>query len=143
MSPPLHFVPRETFRPAYMLDALVKSGVAFHVAWPVSLFGLYCGSRWRAIPCWLIGWSIAGVLYSGAGFLHNTLAQGYPLRMTYVLAPLVYVGCLCALTQIRAKRVQTLIAIMFVCVYAIVMEYVLHTNKIIMPCIAYVLSIIH
>ncbi len=120
ISAPLHYNPDELFNLRYICDAIIKSGVAFHLAWPVAVFGFYSGGRWRRVPDWLIGWTAAGLLYAGAGFLHNTLAQGYPLRMTYVLAPVVYAGCLCAVDRFAKVRVQTLVAIGLVFCYAAV-----------------------
>ncbi len=84
------FAPAAWVDPGYMLDFLAKSGLAFHLAWPLALAGAW-RLRGRSLPPVVLGWSVAAVLYIAAGYAVNSRdGVGYPLRMTYGLFPLVY-----------------------------------------------------
>ncbi|MBW3535481.1 MAG: hypothetical protein KY453_09745 [Gemmatimonadetes bacterium] len=87
---PFAFAPAVWLDPGYGLDFLLKSAVAFHLAWPLALLGLRRGGLARVPPV-LVAWAGAGLLYMAAGYAHNSLAGiGYPLRLTWALFPLVY-----------------------------------------------------
>jgi hypothetical protein len=86
----LPFSPRAWADPGYVVDLLVKSAVAFHFVWVIAALGLRRGG-WRAAPDFLLAWTVAALLYVGAGYAVNSLAGiGYPLRITYALFPMVY-----------------------------------------------------
>jgi hypothetical protein len=81
--------PAAWLAPGYALDFLVKSAVAFHVAWALAAVGAR-GSGLATAPRLLVGWALGALLYMGAGYAHNSLAGvGYPLRLTWALFPLV------------------------------------------------------
>ena len=83
------FDPRIWLAPGYALDFVVKSAVAFHLAWGVAALGMRGGGLARA-PALLVGWAVGALLYMGAGYAHNSLAGvGYPLRLSWALFPLV------------------------------------------------------
>jgi hypothetical protein len=85
------FTPGAWLDPVYATDFLVKSLLAFHVAWILAIEGLR-SSGLRRVPPVLLGWSVAALLYVAAGYAHNSREGiGYPLRLTYALFPLVYV----------------------------------------------------
>jgi len=76
----------------YIFDFLVKSGVCFHLAWVLAAVGFFRRRRdSNPLPPMLVGWMIGGLLYLSAGYFVNNIASiGYPMRMTFVLFPLVY-----------------------------------------------------
>ena len=79
--------------PAYLMDWFVKTGVAFNFCWIAALGGVLAMRRRRDwdVPPWIVGWSIAGVLYMGAGYRVNSMdVSGYPLRLSFGVFPLVY-----------------------------------------------------
>jgi hypothetical protein len=85
----LPFRPAVVFDPWYAADALVKSGVAFHIGWLPALLVLM-RKRFDGVPDVVLGWSVGALLYMGAGYLHNSHEMiGYPLRLTFALFPLV------------------------------------------------------
>lgn len=88
-APPVHPRLDTIMNPRYILDAVVKSGVAFHVVWLPAFLALFHAGKIR-VPRFIIGWTAACLLYVAAAYCHNDLAQGYPLRVTYALFPLVY-----------------------------------------------------
>ena len=76
----------------YMLDFAVKTGVCFNLAWIPALMSL---GRFRRepIPPFIVGWTIGGILYMGAGYFHNSQEGiGYPLRLSYVLFLPVFIA---------------------------------------------------
>jgi hypothetical protein len=78
--------------PGYILDTFIKLGLAFNIAWLIvipAVFYLKKGKLTR-IHEFIIGWSLAALGYIAAGYLHNKLDFGYPLRMFFSLFPLVY-----------------------------------------------------
>lgn len=83
-----------TWNPPYWLDTLVKTGVSFHLVWLLAGWRLLrcCQARtWPNPPAWMIGWTLGGLAYMGAAFLHNDINYaGFPLRTVYVLFPLLY-----------------------------------------------------
>lgn len=88
---PFTFAPASWLDPAYAVDFLVKSAVAFHLAWLLALMAAWRDGLRRTPPV-LLAWSAAALLYMAAGYAHNSLGGvGYPLRLTYALFPLVYV----------------------------------------------------
>ncbi|MGH7542530.1 MAG: hypothetical protein ACREK7_01200 [Gemmatimonadota bacterium] len=75
--------------PWYIADMLVKSGVAFHIAWIPALI-ILGRNGFQRVPDVVLGWSVGALLYMGAGYLHNSNDMiGYPLRLTFALFPLV------------------------------------------------------
>ena len=76
----------------YVLDLSVKTFVCFNLAWLVA--GVTLLKRDRApLPDWVKSWTLATVLYMGAGYAANTIeVLGYPLRMSYSLFPLVFLA---------------------------------------------------
>jgi len=85
------FAPALWFDPLYALDFLVKSFVAFHVAWVLFFLGLKRFGL-APVPDLALAWGLAGLLYITAGYTHNSLEGiGYPLRLTYALFPVVYI----------------------------------------------------
>lgn len=81
--------PAAIFNPWYVADMLVKSGVAFHIAWIPALIVLRRNGL-QGVPDVILGWSVGALLYMGAGYLHNSHEGiGYPLRLTFALFPLV------------------------------------------------------
>ena len=81
------FAPAAWADPLYVLDAVIKSAVAFHFAWLLAL----AHPRDERDPELLVAWSLAALLYMGAGYAHNSRdGIGYPLRLTYALFPWLY-----------------------------------------------------
>jgi hypothetical protein len=79
--------------PRYILDAIVKLGLAFNIAWLVILPAFYflIKGKWISLHEFIIGWSLAALGYIAAGYLHNKMIpNGYPLRMFFSLFPLFY-----------------------------------------------------
>jgi hypothetical protein len=82
------------FNPEYMLDLAVKTAVCFNVAWLVAALGLFQKGR-EPVPDFILAWSIAAVLYLGAGYYNNWIGGtgiGFPMRTAYPLFPLVFFG---------------------------------------------------
>lgn len=87
---PLLLHARDLLNPKYIGDFVVKSGLAFHVAWLPALFVLW-RDRGRGIPVWIGGWCVGVLAYMAAGYCANTVdSVGYPMRLTFALAPGVY-----------------------------------------------------
>jgi len=85
------FAPALWVDPLYALDFLIKSFVAFHVAWVLFFLGLKRFGL-APVPDFALAWGLAGLLYIAAGYTHNSLEGiGYPLRLTYALFPVVYI----------------------------------------------------
>lgn len=83
-------LPNRLLAPDYLLGALGRSLLAFHLMLPLAILGA-ARSGLRAAPPLLLAWSVAALLYMAAGYAHNTIGiVGYPLRLTYALFPLVY-----------------------------------------------------
>lgn len=91
--------PDRIFDPRYIADALIKSGVAFHLAWIPALL-VVARREFGRIPDVVLGWGAGALLYIGAGYLLNSYegppvipggypGGGYPLRLTFALFPLV------------------------------------------------------
>lgn len=92
--------------PWYLADFVVKSGVAFHVAWVPALAALV-RRGWRDVPELGRAWAVAGLGYVAVGYLHNSMAGvGYPLRLSYVFFPAVYALAVRELERwVRPERV--------------------------------------
>jgi hypothetical protein len=104
--------------PRYLLDFAVKSAVAFHVAWLLAVVGAWHGGR-GAVPRPFVGWAVGGLLYMGAGYAHNSLAGiGYPLRLTWVLFPLVLTLAALGGQRLAAQRDARVVALVLVAVNA-------------------------
>jgi hypothetical protein len=98
------YQPNLWWQPAYMLDFLIKSAVAFNVAWLPALLAAWnrLGEKVSRF-CW--AWGAAAVLYMGAGYAHNSLGGvGYPLRLTYALFPVVYWLAACWVERLPRQR---------------------------------------
>jgi hypothetical protein len=73
----------------YLLDFSVKTAVCFNLAWLLGIGG-FLRARDRSPPL-ITGWSVAALLYIGAGYYVNKIHLiGYPLRMSYALFPLIF-----------------------------------------------------
>lgn len=74
----------------YLLDVSLKTFVCFNLAWVFVTAWLFRRKR-SPLPDFFKGWTIATVLYIGAGYAVNSIeGLGYPLRMSYPLFPLVF-----------------------------------------------------
>jgi hypothetical protein len=74
----------------YLLDFLVKAVVCFNLSWITAMAALRLKPSAR-VPDFITGWTVGSLLYIGAGYFGNNLMTvGYPMRMLYVLFPLVY-----------------------------------------------------
>jgi hypothetical protein len=74
----------------YLLDFIVKAAVCFNLSWLVAGAALRLKPPLQ-VPDFITGWTIGGLLYIGAGYVGNNLMTvGYPMRMIYVVFPLVY-----------------------------------------------------
>lgn len=72
----------------YLLDFAVKSAVCFNLSWLAAAAALRLRPR---VPDFIIGWTIASLLYIAAGYVaNNVMLIGYPLRLFYALFPLVF-----------------------------------------------------
>ena len=81
--------PATILDPWYVVDTLVKSGFAFHLAWIPALLVLM-RKGFHRVPDVVLGWSLGALFYMGAGYLLNSHEMiGYPLRLTFALFPLV------------------------------------------------------
>ena len=79
--------------PKYILDSLVKLGLAFNFSWLIIVPAIYYLKKGKLtnIHEFIIGWTLAALGYISVGYLHNsTLSNGYPLRMFFSLFPLFY-----------------------------------------------------
>ena len=95
--------------PGYVLDLVVKSAVAFNLAWVLAAWGTRSGGA-RAVPDLVAAWGVAALAYMAAGYAHNSLAGiGYPLRLTYALFPLVFFLAARGL-EARARGARSLLA---------------------------------
>ncbi|MBI4538214.1 MAG: hypothetical protein HY704_01720 [Gemmatimonadetes bacterium] len=114
----IEFVAADFFNPWYAADFLVKSAVAFHVAWLLVPRALK-RSGVPPVPDVLAAWTLAAVLYMAAGYVHNSFTQiGYPLRLTYSLFPIVYLLALESLERSVALRWRSLALGLFTVVSA-------------------------
>ena len=79
--------------PKYILDSLVKLGLAFNISWFLIVPAIYylIKGKLTNVHEFIIGWTLAALGYIAAGYLHNSiLPYGYPLRMFFSLFPLFY-----------------------------------------------------
>jgi hypothetical protein len=79
--------------PKYILDSLIKLGLAFNISWLIFIPGIYYLKKGKLsnLHEFIIGWTLAALGYIAVGYLHNsTLPNGYPLRMFLSLFPLFY-----------------------------------------------------
>jgi hypothetical protein len=98
---------KELTDPRYIIDTLVKLGLAFNIAWVVILPAFYflIKGKWLSIHEFIIGWSLAALGYIAAGYLHNKLIPtGYPLRMFFSLFPLFYLLVISFLEKIFSPQ---------------------------------------
>jgi hypothetical protein len=74
----------------YLLDFAVKTAVSFNISWLLAAAAVFLRPRSR-VPDFIVGWTIGGLAYMGAGYAANTfMLVGYPLRLSYVMFPLVF-----------------------------------------------------
>ena len=107
---PIKFDPSQVFNPWYIGDFLVKTGVAFNIAWIPALI-LAMRRQIPKTPVIFIGWAVAGILYMGAGYLHNDPeAVGYPLRLSFALFPVVYFWCASWMERVWRPRTWMVVA---------------------------------
>ena len=79
---PLGFSVATLLTPYYVLDLLIKTAVCFNLAWIFAAVAFW-RQRGRGTPEFVIGWTIAAVLYIGLGYAANNFnGIGYPLRMS-------------------------------------------------------------
>lgn len=106
--------------PWYSVDFLVKSAFAFHLCWVAVIAFLVVKQR-PALPPMVIGWSIAGLLYAGAGYLHNSGDMiGYPLRLSFSIFPFVYLLTAWVIQRIVSLRQSRLrVGIVYATMYLI------------------------
>jgi hypothetical protein len=108
------FTPSAWVAPGYVLDLVVKSALAFHVAWIAAVLGARRGG-WAQAPDLLGAWGAAALLYLAAGYVRNSLdGIGYPLRLTFGLFPLVYFLAARGLERATSARVRTAAALLLV-----------------------------
>lgn len=91
--PKISFVFSALINPKYILDSLVKLGLAFNISWLIFIPAIYYLKKGKLenVHEFIIGWTLAALGYIAAGYLHNsTLTYGYPLRMFFSLFPLFY-----------------------------------------------------
>jgi hypothetical protein len=91
--PKISFVFSALIKPKYILDSLVKLGLAFNISWLIFVPAIYYLKKGKLtnVHEFIIGWTLAALGYIAAGYLHNsTLTFGYPLRMFFSLFPLFY-----------------------------------------------------
>ena len=91
--PKISFVFSALIKPKYILDSLVKLGLAFNISWLIFIPAIYYLKKGKLenVHEFIIGWTLAALGYIAAGYLHNsTLTFGYPLRMFFSLFPLFY-----------------------------------------------------
>jgi hypothetical protein len=106
--------------PRYVLDFVVKTGTAFHVAWLAAAVGL-ATFGWRRVPDALRAWGLAALLYIGAGYIANSIdSGGYSLRVSYVLFPLVFYLALAGLGRWGHGRHGSVLATIFCALYAVI-----------------------
>ncbi|MFN2420647.1 MAG: hypothetical protein ABR527_04630 [Gemmatimonadota bacterium] len=106
--------------PRYVFDFLVKTGVAFHVAWIAAAAGLLA-EGWRRVPDSLRAWGLAAFLYMIAGYVANSIDfGGYSLRLSYVLFPLVFYLVLLGLGRLGEGRRAAAVVTAFCVLYAVI-----------------------
>jgi hypothetical protein len=79
--------------PKYVLDTVIKLGLAFNISWLIIIPAIYYLKKGKLtnVHEFIIGWTLAALCYIAAGYLHNTIKSlGYPLRMLFSLFPLLY-----------------------------------------------------
>ncbi len=87
---PIHPSLHNLLNVRYLLDLSVKTFVCFNLAWLFAAVWLFNRDR-PPLPEVVKNWTIATVLYIGAGYAVNSIeGLGYPLRMSYPLFPLVF-----------------------------------------------------
>jgi hypothetical protein len=98
---------------SYLFDFTVKTAVCFNLAWVLAVWGfLRAGDR--SVPSLIAGWSVAAVLYIGAGYYVNKIQLiGYPPRLSYALFPLVYYWVTALLERRASDRRRVPAAIAF------------------------------
>ena len=114
---PLRSTLDDLLDPRHMLDFVVKTGVCFNVSWVLALLAII-KRKSDLMPPLVVGWSIAAILYMGAGYVVNNQANiGYPLRMSYSLFPLIFIGAGEFFESFAADRKRLLLAIVFCLVH--------------------------
>ena len=91
--PKLSFDLLALIEPKYVLDTVIKLGLAFNISWLLIIPAIYYLKKGKLtnVHEFIIGWTLAALCYIAAGYLHNTiLSIGYPLRMLFSLFPLLY-----------------------------------------------------
>jgi hypothetical protein len=74
----------------YMSDFAFKTAVCFNLAWLFCAMDVLCRGR-APVPNLITGWTIAAVLYMGAGYLANQFeTTSYPLRLSYGFFPFIF-----------------------------------------------------
>jgi len=91
--PKLPFDLLALINPVYILDTVIKLGLAFNISWLIIVPAIYYLKKGKLtnVHEFIVGWTLAALCYIAAGYLHNTLLNiGYPLRMLFSLFPLFY-----------------------------------------------------
>ena len=117
----IHLVFAKVLNIWYLFDFVVKSAVAFNIAWVVIPFALiFITNR---IPSLFQGWTIAAIMYIVAGYVHNQISGngiGFPLRMTYALFPIIYVMNIDFIEQKIPERYLSRCIIVFCIMFSLI-----------------------
>ncbi len=110
-------------KPDYILDTILKLGLAFNISWLLILPALidFKNRRLTNIHEFFTGWAFAALGYIVAGYVHNSLLpNGYPLRMFFSLFPLLFLLVIWfyekRFTHIKLNYTLTLFFIIHVCI---------------------------
>lgn len=104
------------FAPRFVVDAFIKTLVSFNLAW--FLAGLAClkTPRW-GFSLFVRSWSVAAVLYMGAGYvLMSLLPGGYTPRVPYLLFPFLFILTAEAFDHCVPAQRRVPVLILYLCV---------------------------
>jgi len=103
--------------PSYILDFIFKLGLTFNISWIIIVLSYIFLSKIRLLRIhdFIVGWTVAALGYIAAGFVHNSIQSGFPLRMFFSLFPLIYIVVIHFLEYwISPRRLNYALVIFFI-----------------------------